>query len=782
MPSATSAALRPRAGYLPVEVDSFVGRRREMDEVRRLLGQSPMVTVVGPGGVGKTRLALRTAAGFARTFRDGVWVVELANVHDPALVTQAVADALGVPEESTGLTEHSLTERIGNRHLLLVLDNCEHLLEDAARVADALLRGVPELRIIATSREPLGIHGETAMRLSPLVVPIPMRGTSANALPSYESVQLFRDRAIAATPDFELSDENSSDVVRICHQLDGIPLAIELAAARLRTLSPKQLADRLSDVFQVLTGGSRVAPARHKTLRHCIDWSYDQCSADEQLLWSRLSVFVGSFDLEAVEGICAFDGLEEGAILDLVASLVDKSIVSRNVRGGVTQFKLLESLREYGRERLADSGEGTTLRRRHAEWFHQFVERFEAELFSPRQAELIAALDAELSNVREALDFSLSEGGDAQAALKSINALYLFWISRGLLSEARYWLGRVLTDGTTADDRERVVGFYSALTFAGLQGDMDAAREAAAAALLLTPRLDEGDAEAFRASIEAVLGVFEGDPEKALKDFPVAADGHRRSGDVHREVEMLVGHGFVLAMTGDEAGATECHERVLAITQPRGESWYQAYSLWASGLAAWRRKDFPRARGMLEESLRLRRLMDDTGGSVWSLVALSLVVAELGELERATVILGATDSMSTAAGTVPSIFPELTDAVAACERRASRGLGESAFEKAKHRGRSMDVSEVIAFALAEQAPAKADNGPEWSVLTPREREVAQLVAKGMTNREIAAKLVISERTAEGHVEKILTKLSYTSRTQIAAWVADNQQESSTHTA
>jgi len=777
-PSAISAPLRPRAGYLPAEVDSFVGRRRELEEVRRLFTQSPMVTVVGPGGVGKTRLVLRTGASLARSFRGGVWLAQLANLHDPALVTQAIADALGVPEDATGLSDRSVIEQVADKNLLLILDNCEHLLEDVARIADGLLKGAPELRILTTSREPLGIPGETTMRLSPLLVPHPSRSSSAKAATSYEAVQLFQDRALAADPSFELTDDNSADVARICLQLDGIPLAIELAAARIRTLAPKQLADRLTDMFQVLTSGSRVAPPRHRTLRLCIDWSYQQCSPEEQLLWNRLAVFVGSFDLDAVEGICAFGELDQREILDLLASLVDKSIVTREVRQNATHFKLLESLRSYGREKLTESGEESVLRRRHADWYHQLVARFEADLLSSRQVELVEGLDTELPNVRESLDFSLGTGANAATALATINAMYLYWISRGLLSEGRYWLGRALADVASTPARDRMVGLYSMVTFAGLQADLDAARQAAQSAQELISQLDGPTAEAFDAAIDAVLAVFEGEPNRAVGQFQRAAEGLHRIGDLVREVEMLVGHGFALAVTGDEEGSLACHERVLAITQPRGESWYQAYSLWASGLAAWRRDDIARARAVLEESLRLRRLMSDTAGSVWSLVVLTLVIADAGEAERAAVLVGATRSLTAAAGTPASVFPELADAVGSCETKLARTLGQPAFDKAVARGRLLGVFEAVTLALNEESPRRPSADAAWSVLTKREGQVASLVARGLTNKEIAAKLVISERTAEGHVENILTKLSYTSRTQIAAWVADQRDQGS----
>jgi predicted ATPase/DNA-binding CsgD family transcriptional regulator len=780
-PTVARPPLRPRAGFLPVEIDSFVGRRNELDEVRRLFTRSPLVTIVGPGGVGKTRLALRTAASVSRSFRDGVWLCELGQFHDPALVTQAMADALGVTESSTELTAFSLAQLVADTQLLLVLDNCEHLLEATALAAHDLLRTAPALRILATSREPLGVPGETTLRLNPLAIPDNPEETSAASVTRYDSVQLFIDRATTATADFELTDRNSRDVARICSQVDGVPLAIELAAARVRTLAPDQLADRLSDLFTVLTNGSRIAPSRHRTLRQCIDWSFNQCSEKEQVLWSRLSVFVGSFDLDAAEGICAGGAIQREEILDLVESLVDKSIVTREMRGSRPFFKLLESIRAYGAEQLLESAETSSTRSRHAAWYHQSIRTFEAELLSQEQASLAARIDTDLPNIREALDFSLQTEGQAAEALRSLNGMYLYWLSRGLMTEARYWLGRALGQEHVGTPKDRVVGHYTAMTCAGLQGNLDAARSSAAAALSLVPDLEGAERDAYAATIPGVLAIFEGDPERALAHFPAAIDGHHRAGDLSREVELLVAQGFTHAMAGDEGETDASHQRVLAITQPRGEIWWRATSLWALGLSAWRHGDPEGARNDLEQSLQLRRSMADSMGSVWTLAALALAHADLGDLERSAVLLGVVTSLTRAAGAPPSMFPELEEALIACEERIARTLSASAADRARLHGSSMDVAQATAFALSEPDPAPASAPSAWSVLTRRERQVAALVADGMSNREIAASLVISERTAEGHVENVLMKLACSSRTQIAAWVADHVESSGPNT-
>lgn len=764
-----------RTGNLPAELTSFVGRRHELAEIRRLFTTSTLVTLTGPGGVGKTRLVLRAAAGLTKAFPDGVWLVELGEVTDPELIPQAVAEALML-RDHTGLTTiDSLVANLAEARLLLILDNCEHLVSHAAKLADTLRRTCPHLRILATSREPLGIEGETTIRVHPLPVPDPHQPVALKGLPQFDAVNLFAERAVAAVPDFVVDESNQDAVLRIVSQLDGVPLALELAAARLRTLSPEELADRLSDRYRVLTGGSRVAPARHQTLRMCVDWSYTQCTPLEQTLWSRLSVFMGGFELDAAEGICAFGDLLKLDVLDLLASLVDKSIVTRVEAGDRARFKLLESLREYGLERLYESGEYDEVRSRHRDWFADLAVRSRAEWVSPTQLTWIKRLDRELANIRAAFDHSVLEPEQSLVGLRLTESLHLYWVSRGLLTEGRRWLARTLADTTDLQIPERIEALYSAVALAGMQGDLASADTLLGECQSLASQLGADLLRGIALHAAGVTGLFRGDPRSAVRDLQDATDVFRTEGDLTRLVEALIGLALAAGFSGENALAKACHEEVIEITHPRSETWSQAYSLWAYGLVVWREGDLQRANSLLEESLRLKIALDDLLGSVWCLEALAFVAMAQGEATRAAMLLGASAKLSGDFGTQSGTFPDLENAYDECETAARAALGDKGFEAARRQGSDLDFQEAMAFALGERTKPAERVATAGQVLTAREREVAELIAEGLTNKAIAARLVISQRTAQGHVENILSKLGFTSRTQVAAWVADQGQ-------
>ncbi|HET7690952.1 MAG TPA: LuxR C-terminal-related transcriptional regulator [Nocardioidaceae bacterium] len=764
-----------RTGNLPAELTSFVGRRHELAEIRRLFTSSSLVTLTGPGGVGKTRLVLRAAAGLTKAFPDGVWLVELGEINDPELIPQTVAEALLLRDQSGLTTLDSLVANLADRRLLLILDNCEHLVAHVAKLADTLRRSCPELRILATSREALGIEGETTIRVPPLAVPDPSQPVALKGLPQFDAVNLFAERAAAAQPDFEVTDANREAVLRIVQQLDGVPLALELAAARLRTLSPEELADRLADRYRVLTGGSRVAPARHQTLRMCVDWSYTQCTPLEQTLWNRISVFVGGFELDAVEGICAFGDLLRLDVLDLLASLVDKSIVTRIEAGDRARFRLLESLREYGLERLHESGEYHDVRQRHRDWFADLAVRSRAEWISRTQVTWTKRLDRELANIRAAFDYSVLEPEQSLVGLRLTESLHLYWVSRGLLTEGRRWLARSLADTADLPLPERVNALYSAVALAGMQGELAAAHTLLEQCQSLAAQLGEEHLRGVALHAAGVTALFEGDPRSAVKELQDATDVFRQVDDLTRLVEALIGLALAAGFSGENALAKACHEEVLEITQPRSETWSQAYSLWAYGLVVWREGDLARANSMLEESLRLKVALDDLLGSVWCLEALAFVAMAQGDANRAAILLGASAKLSGDFGTQSGTFPDLETAYDDCETAARAALGDKGFEAARKRGSDLDFQEAMAFALGERTRPAERVAAAGQVLTAREREVAELIAEGLTNKAIAARLVISQRTAQGHVENILSKLGFTSRTQVAAWVADQGQ-------
>ena len=426
---------------LPVELTTFVGRRQELAEGRRMLRAARLVTLVGPGGVGKTRLGVRLGHRVRRVFRHGVVLVELASQSESASLPSEVAAALGVDTQGQPADE-ALAEYLTSRELLLVLDNCEHLIDACAQLVTNLLEAAPRLRVLATSREPLRVVGEHLMDVEPLTLPTPEE-TASGAVGHVDAVALLAERARAVDPGFRVDASNAADASRLCRRLDGIPLAIELAAARLRVLSMGQIVDRLDARFDLLTAGPRGSLPRHQTLRGLTDWSYELCSPAEQGLWARMSVFEGGAELEAVESVC---GEPDQPSLELLAGLVDKSIVTVSQTDGRVRFRMLETIREYGAERLAERGETELLRDRHLDYFLTLARESRAAWFGPDQLELLARTTAELGNLRLAFDHALAEPGKSTAALELASAVAWYWQPAGALDEGARWFARALGD------------------------------------------------------------------------------------------------------------------------------------------------------------------------------------------------------------------------------------------------------------------------------------------------------------------------------------------------
>src|SRR6516225_6894444 len=431
-------------GNLPAELTSFVGHRGELAGVRRLLAGSRLVTLTGPGGVGKTRLALRAAAGLARAFPDGVWLVRLDQLRDEALVAHAVAEALRL-QDPAGCAPEAAVEYLTGRQLLLVLDNCEHVVDAVAKLADVLLRAAAGLRVLATSRESLNMTGETVLAVPPLAAPDAGERLSVAELAQFAAATLFAERAAQVVPGFAVTAANAAAVAGICRRLEGLPLAIELAAAQTPVLSAEQIEARLGDRLGLLTRGGRARPARQQTLRASIEWSYELCSAAERLLWARCSVFAGGCELDAAEDICADDRLAAGDVLDLLAALADKSILAVEHGEGVARYRLPEVLRECGQECLRESGEDTALRRRHRDWHEQLARRVDTGWRSPKIGDWTARLFREHAKVTAAQDFCQAEPGEAEAGLRIALHVWLFYYwNAGHVSEGRYRLGQAL--------------------------------------------------------------------------------------------------------------------------------------------------------------------------------------------------------------------------------------------------------------------------------------------------------------------------------------------------
>ncbi len=429
---------------LPQQPTSFIGREAQVDEVKALLDKTRLLTLTGAGGSGKTRLSLQVAADLLDGEGDGVWLVELAALADPALVPQAVADVLGVKEQAGMTIQASLVEWLKPKRLLLVLDNCEHLIAACASLAADLLRNCPHVHILASSREPLNVAGEQTYRVPSLSLPDPKQAQTVESLSQFEVVRLFIERAQAVQPTFKVTNANAPAVAQVCFHLDGIPLAIELAAARVRSLSVEEINTRLGQRFRLLTGGSRDTLPRQQTLRALIDWSYDLLTESEKTLLRRLSVFAGGWTLSAAEVVCAGEPVEDWEVLDLLTALVDKSLVVAEPLGDGTRYRLLETVRQYGGDRLGESGEAEAVRGRSASCFLALAEEAEPQLQGPEQGSWLVRLEAEHDNLRSSLAWEEQSAAGAEAGLRLAGSLWRFWFVRGHLSEGRQWLGRAL--------------------------------------------------------------------------------------------------------------------------------------------------------------------------------------------------------------------------------------------------------------------------------------------------------------------------------------------------
>ncbi|MFD2420072.1 ATP-binding protein [Amycolatopsis pigmentata] len=772
-----------REGRLPADVTSFVGRRRELGDVKRLLSELRLVTVTGGGGVGKTRLALRVAAEVRRAFPHGVWFVGLSSVRDPDLLSQEVEDPdllayliaaeLGLREQARRDPLQSLAEHLATRSVLLVLDNCEHVVPACAVVVSALLQACPRLRILATSREPLSVSGESVFAVPPLSTPDPDRHAPPAELLLSESVALFAARAVVVDPDFQLAEDNCRAVAGICHRLDGVPLAIELAAARLRALSPQQILDRLADRFALLTRGCRAGPDRQQTLRACVDWSFESCTKQERLLWTRLAVFVGGCELDAVEGVCADDQLPEADVLDEVARLVDKSVLVREGTGEVVCYHMLETIREYGLRRLSESGDHETLRRRHLDWYQQLAARARVEWVSAPWRYWLDRLWRAQPNLRAAVDFCLGEVDEPEEALRLLTALpWLWWFGQGAFGEGRRWLGIALARADAPSAlRARALLLNANLSL--VQGETDRAMRLLEEGDRLARQLQDPPTMAFADSIRGLSLCRSGYPQAAIDVLTRARDA--LSGAEQPDADLLhavlARLGQAAAMVGDRKLADTCQADMLAITGPGPAS---QQLTWVFGQNAWLLGDIAEANKYLRGYLRYTRKhgIIDRYGTARALEVLAWVAASERRHRAAARLLGAAETMFADIGAPIATALHLIDYHHACEQQARHALGRVAFDECIHKGQTGSYEDAIAYALGEQPADTASTMADSPAgLTRREREVAELIAQGHSNKEVAADLVISQRTAETHVEHILTKLGFTSRTQVAVWVA-----------
>ena len=725
---------------LPRQLTTFVGRQHEIGDAKRILATTPLLTLTGPGGVGKTRLAIEIAGELLDEFEEGIWFVDLGTLTDPTFVVPAIATAVGVPPAPGQPMLETLTAHLRGRRVLLVLDNCEHLLEVTARAVDALLRGCSALRVVATSREGLAIAGESVFPVPSSSLPDRDTATAAD-LPQFDAVRLFVERAVAALPGFRITERNAWAIAQICSRLDGIPLALELAAARVRALPVEQIAARLDDRFRLLTGSSRITVPRHQTLRQTIDWSHDLLADDERAVFRRLAAFVGGCSLEAAEAVCAGsagDPVDEAAVLDVLSRLVDKSLLTAETEGTEARYRQLETVREYARDRLLEAGEARDALRRHRDWYLAMVAQAEPEFFRGAESGAwLERLDREHDNLRAALQWSIDEPGQALEGLQLAAGLWRFWEIRGHLAEGRDWLERfleatgdeasalradaltgagilafMLGDQAAASrlherslDLHRQVGDAGGIAFAAnnlanaavLAGDYRTARQLYETGLAWAR--DQGDPRVIGFSIvnmaEAVA--LDGEPERARAQYDEGIAAFRQASDRWGEAFALDSLGVMLARNGEHQEAARLHDEALGISRSIGDDRGVARALAHLGDVAARADDVERAKALYVDSLQIRHALGDLPGTAAAMEKLASVVTD-ADPRGAAILLGAAERVrDLIRSPVPRAVREEYEAF---RRTVQARLGDAEFEEARAEGRRL----VPAAALARILP------------------------------------------------------------------------------
>ncbi len=770
---------------LPAARISFVGRERERAEVKRALSMTRLLTLTGAGGSGKTRLAVEVARDLVGAYPDGVWLVELAPLSDPALVPQAVARTLEVREQPDVPLAATLVDALRRKQMLLVLDNCEHLIDACARLMDTLLGSGSRSRVLATSREALGVAGEANWPVPSLTVPAACDLPAIESLTRYEAVYLFVDRARSKLAAFHLTPQNARAVAEVCKKLDGIPLAIELAAARVTVLAVEQIAEKLEDPLKLLTAGGRTAPPRHRTLRATLEWSYDLLSEQERALFDRLSVFAGGWTLDAAEAVGAGHGVRAADVLELLSRLVDKSLVVAQERDGEARYRLLETVRQYGREKLLESGEAETARRHHASFFLTLAEEVEPKINGADRGAWLAYLEAEHDNLRAALRWS-AETGEAETGLRLAGALWQFWFHRGYGSEARGWLEGALGRAESAGASARTVARAKALTGAGTmaweQGDRAAARSQLEESVSLWRELEDEQGLALALQLLSVEMLSHGEHAvaRSLAEESVAMF-QRMETDAFGLAISLAALGIIVVSQGDYAPGSSLLEESIAISREAGDDWALSLPLRNLAVAAFKQGDYDRAAVLLEESLIVLRDLGEKQFITRSLDYLAAVASVQGAHARVARLFGAGEALRGAVGA--SVLPFYRADYERGVDAARAGLDEQSFAEAWARGRAMTLEEAVGYALragetstppSAPMPRKARGCESAENLTRREEEVAGLVARRLTNRQIAQKLSLSERTVENHVRNILKKLHLSSRSEVAAWIEEQR--------
>ena len=761
-----------RSGNLPAEATSFIGRRRELAEIQQKLGKGRLVSLVGPGGVGKSRLAIRAATILGRNFREGAWIFELAEVRDPELVPNAVLSALNLRDQAATQPLSLLLSYLRDRELLLVADGCEHLIDAVAALVAELISVSPGTRVLATTRQPLALMAEQVIAVPPLELPAGDASESLARLRENEAVKLFCERASAAGANFDLRSSNQATVVDLCRRLDGLPLALELAAVRTRVLSVEQVLDRLTDRFALLTDGRRAALPRHQTLRLTIDWSHDLLDRAERILFRRLSVFAGRFTLEDVEAVCASD--RGGGTLDLLSALIDKSLVTRAEAGAIACFRLHETIREYAALRLREADEEDAFERRCADYYRTRCGRSMADA-RYRLVEWLQWIDLEIDNIRVVLRQCLARG-DIALGMDLAVSIGWYWITRAT-TEGIDWLEELI-ERVRGSAQSQALAYFLRGFLAMLKGDpsdrgwleraADAAREAQMLPLLSGALSMASVAEGFAGNFGAAA--------QLLGEAEVATEGLH---DLPAIASLLQARSLNAFFQRDLEVVKSASSEGIRLCRAAGDLYPLEMMLINLGIAEALSANLDESKRLYREALQIAKRIDHRVAQYYLLDLLGRIAASAGEARLAAQLTGAAQTVRTETGA--RMLPIVQALMPPPDASLIATLGAARFQAEVDAGQRLGGEEAIRLALGEPAPAPvvatAREDPSDGLLGKREAEVAKLVAEGLSNRQIGVRLFISERTVDGHLRNILNKLGVNSRAQIAGWMARQERRS-----
>jgi predicted ATPase/DNA-binding NarL/FixJ family response regulator len=779
---------QPIGGQLPAERTGFVGREAELAKVAALLENSRLVTLTGIGGVGKTRVAVRAAQRAQARYADGVRLVELSALRDPALLADTVAAVFGLAEQDPRPRLDAILGYLRDRSMLLILDTCEHLIDACAILAEAILRQAPRVTLLVTSRQPLDLAGESTYQLPPMRLPDPAAAGTAGAGPAdadSEAIELFAQRAAAVVPGFAVTAANRADVIRLCRRLDGIPLAIELAAVRVRALPLQQLVSELGSGYALVTGERRGAAGRHQTLHSAVAWSYDLCTPVEQALWARLSVFAGPFDFATAEEVCAGGNLARGQVAAAALRLVDKSVLLREpaeLPGGQSTYRLLDAVRDFGAQRLAgdDGGEAGQLRDRYVACYLAKARSFGDRFLDDDQLEQYRKLRREHANIRAALEYALAGRHGPRhrkrAGAELAAALYGYWQISGLLQEGRYWLAKA-AEQVPADSRERARALVVRAYLGALQGQPGEAISDARSGIEIAARIGDEPAAARGYLYLNLALTFAGQFAEAAEAGAQAGRRLESLGDRIGLLTLDTQLGHLANSTGDVAAAMAYADQGLRRFGDSRELWLHGYLHTTQALALLaqpgRDADCASAIGM---ALRAKYELGDIVGIALALEVHAWLAARAGRATRTAWLLGAAAPRWAAAGGRLAAAAVLEEFHRQAAEAARQALGGERYDELVRAGERHALDQVVSLAV-DDADELPGTGPSVSavpsgVLTARERQIAALVAGGLSNRQIAERMVISKRTVDAHVEHIFAKLGLKSRVQLTVWLRE----------